>query len=164
MLGARPKEALPRRYDAEMVEALKYGPVRRILTGGNAAVWPERFRKFGYYYEMEKEVFMLKPQSRPLTSFLEQKLREEAVPPTGDIKELEEVTMWSKCVYDCEGEFDVECYMTMFLMLRNHLVRVRETVGTTGMRYRDKCRRCKQILLAITPNTMVYFAPGSNAL
>ena len=55
----KPKEALPRRYDAEMVEALNHGPVMRIFTGGNAAVWPERFRKVGYYYEMKKEVFKL---------------------------------------------------------------------------------------------------------
>ena len=52
--GVKPKEALPRRYDADMVEALKHGPVRSIFTGGNAAVWPEMFRKVGYYYEMEK--------------------------------------------------------------------------------------------------------------
>ena len=59
-----------------------------------------------------------------------------------------------------EGEFEAECYMTMFLMLRNHLGRVREAVGTTGMRCWDECRRVKQILLVITPNTMVYFARG----
>ena len=91
-MGAKPKEALPRRYDAEMVESLKHGPVRRILTGVNAAVWPERFRKVGYYYEMKKEVFKLKPHGRPLTSCLEQKFREEVVPPTVDDNEWEEVT------------------------------------------------------------------------
>ena len=36
-------------------------------------------------------------------------------------------------------------------------------VGTTGMRYRDECRRLKQIMLVITTNTMVYFARGSKA-
>ena len=45
MLGMKPKEALPRRYDAEMFEVLMYGSVRRIFTGGNAVVWPERVRK-----------------------------------------------------------------------------------------------------------------------
>ena len=43
----------------------------------------------GYYYEMEKEVFKLKPQGRPLLSQVEQMFREEAVLPTGDNKELE---------------------------------------------------------------------------
>ena len=41
--------------------------------------------------------------------------------------------------------------------------RVREVVLTTGMRYLDECRRVKQILLVITPNTMVYFARWSKA-
>ena len=49
-LGTKPKEALPRRYDAEMYAALKLGTVRKICTGGNAVVWPEKFRKVGYYY------------------------------------------------------------------------------------------------------------------
>ena len=61
-LGTKPKEAFPRRYDAEMFEALKHVAVRRIFMGGNAVVWRERFRKVGYYYEMEEEVFKLKPQ------------------------------------------------------------------------------------------------------
>ena len=114
-----------------MVESLKHGPVRRIFTGGNAAVWPERFRNVGYYYEMEEDVFKLKPQWRPLTSYLEQRFREEVVPPTGYKKEWDEVNSWPKCVAEYEGEFAVECYMTMFLMMRNHLGRVREAVGTT---------------------------------
>ena len=45
-----------------MVEVLKHGSVRRIFTGGNTVVWPERFRKLGYYYEMEKEILKLQPQ------------------------------------------------------------------------------------------------------
>ena len=49
-LGTKPKEALPRKYGAAMFDVLKYGSVRRIFTGGNAVVWPERFRKVGYYY------------------------------------------------------------------------------------------------------------------
>ena len=53
--------------------------------------------------------------------------------------------------------------MAMFLMLLNHLGRVREAVGPTGARYLDECRRVKQIMLVITPNTMVYFARGSKA-
>ena len=85
-LGTKPKEALPRRYDAEMFEALKHGSVRRIFTWGNAVVRPERFRKVWYYYEMEKEVFKLKPQWRPLTRQMEQMFREEVVPPVGDKK------------------------------------------------------------------------------
>ena len=64
---------------------------------------------------------------------------------------------------DYEGDFEMECYMAMFLMFRNHLGRVREVVLTTVMRYRDECLRVKQILLVITPNTMVYFARGSKA-
>ena len=49
-------------------------------------VWPERFRKVGYYYEMEKEVFKLKPQGRPLNIHIEQMFRDEVVPPVGDNK------------------------------------------------------------------------------
>ena len=71
------------------MEARNHGSVRRIFTGVNAVVWPERFRKVGYYYEMEKEVFKLKPQGRPLLSQVEQMFREEAVLPTGDNKEWE---------------------------------------------------------------------------
>ena len=51
-LGTKPKEALPMRYDAEMVEVLKHGSVRRIFTGGYAVVWPESFQKALYYYKM----------------------------------------------------------------------------------------------------------------
>ena len=40
---------------------------------------------------------------------------------------------------------------------------VREAVRTTGLRHRDECWKVKQILLVITPNTMVYFAKGSKA-
>ena len=47
-LGTKSKEASPRKYGAEMFEVLKYGSVGRIFTGGNAVVWPERFRKVGY--------------------------------------------------------------------------------------------------------------------
>ena len=119
--------------------------------------------KGGYYYETEKEVFMMKPQGRPVTSQVEHMFREEVVPPTVDKKELDEVSSCPKCVADFEGDFELECYMAMFLMFRNHLGRVREAVGTTGTRYRDECRRIKQILLVITPNTMVYFARGSKA-
>ena len=154
-LRTKPKEALPRRYDAEMFEVLKYGSVRRIFTGGNAVVWPERFRKVVYYYKIENEVFKRKPQGRPLTSQVEQMFREEIVPPTGNKKEWDEVSGWPKCVADFEGDFELECYMTMLLMFRNHLGRVREAVGTTGMLYRDECRRVKQILLVVTPKTMV---------
>ena len=89
--------------------------------------------------------------------------REEIVPPTGNNKEWDEVSGWPKCVADFEGDFELEYYMAMFLMFRNHLGRVREAVGTTGMRYRDECRRVKQTLLVITPNTMVYFARESKA-
>ena len=39
-LMAKPNEALPMRYDAEMYAALKQGTVRRLFTGGNAMVWP----------------------------------------------------------------------------------------------------------------------------
>ena len=76
-------------------------------------------------------------------------------------KELEELSAWPQCVPDFEGEFVVECYMAMFLMFRNHLGRVLEAVGLTEVRYRDECRRVNQILLVVTPNTMVYFARGS---
>ena len=38
-----------------------------------------------------------------------------------------------------------------------------EAVGSTGMRYKEECRRVKQVLLVITPNTMVYFARSSKA-
>ena len=91
-LGTKSKKALPRRYDAEMFEALKHELLRRIYTGGNAVVWPERFRKVGYYYKMEKEVFKLKPQGRPLPSQVEQMFREEEVPPIVDKNEWDEVS------------------------------------------------------------------------
>ena len=51
-LEVKPKEALPRRYDAELYAALKQGTVRRLFTGGNVVVWPERYRQVGYYYEL----------------------------------------------------------------------------------------------------------------
>ena len=73
------------------------------------------------------------------------------------------MSAWPKFVADFEGDLVVECYMAMFLMFRNHLGRIREAVGTTVMRYQEECRRMKQILLVITPNTMVYFARGSKA-
>ena len=38
-----------------------------------------------------------------------------------------------------------------------------EAVWTTGMRYKEECRRVKQVLLVITPNTMVYLARSSKA-
>ena len=112
---------------------------------------------------MENEVFKLKPHGRPLTSQVEQMFREEVVPPVGDKKEWDEVISWPKCVVEYDVDFELECYMEMLLMFRNHLGRVREAVGTTGTRYRDECRRVKHILLVITPNTMVYFARGSKA-
>ena len=79
-LGTKPKEALPRRYDAELYAALKRGTVRKILTGGNVVVWPEKFRKVGYYYEMEKEIHKLKPHGKALEATLEQMFREEILP------------------------------------------------------------------------------------
>ena len=72
--------------------------------------------KGGYFYEMEKEMFKLKPQWRPLTSYLEQRFREEVVPQTWDKKEWDEVRSWPKCVSEYEGDFEFECYMAMFLM------------------------------------------------
>ena len=92
-----------------MYAALKQATVRKIFTGGNAVVWPERFCKVGYYYEMEKEVFKLKPQGKVLTSSLEQIFLEEVVPPHGDKNELEEVSTWPKFVADFEGDLVVEC-------------------------------------------------------
>ena len=83
--------------------------------------------------------------------------------PTWDKKEWDEVSSWPTCVSEYDGDFELECYMVMFLMFRKHLGRVQEAVGTTGMQYRDECRRVKQILLVITPNMMVYFARRSKA-
>ena len=77
------------------------------------------------------------------------------LPAVGEKKEWVEVEVWPKFVQDFEGDFVVECYVAMFLMLRNHLGWMREAVGTSGMRYREECRRVNQILLVITPNTMV---------
>ena len=68
-----------------------------------------------------------------------------------------EVEACPKFVQDFEGDYVVECYVAMFVMLRNHLGRVLEAVWTSGLRYREECRRVKQILLVITPNTMVYW-------
>ena len=84
-------------------------------------VWPERYRQVGYYYEVEKDVFKMKPMGRALTHSLEQMFREEALPHVGEKKELVEVDTWPKFVQDFEGDFTVECYMAMFLMFRNHL-------------------------------------------
>ena len=86
-LGVKPKEALPRRYDAELYAALKQGIVRRLFTRGNAVVWPERYRQVWYYYEVDKAVFKLKPLGKALTSSLEQMFRKDVVQPTGDKKE-----------------------------------------------------------------------------
>ena len=68
--GTKPKEALPRRYDAEMYAALKRGAVKKIFTGGNSVVWPEKFRKVWYYYEMEKEMLKSKPHWKALAATL----------------------------------------------------------------------------------------------
>ena len=89
--------------------------------------------------------------------------REEAVSQVGEKKEWVEIETWPKFVQDFEGDLTVECYVAMFLMLRNHLGRVWEAVVATGMRYKEECRRVKQVLLVITPNTMVYFARSSKA-
>ena len=115
-LGTKPKEALPRKYDVELYAALKRGTVRNILAGGNAVVWPERFRKVGYYYEIEKEMLKLKPHGKALTSTLEQMLRDDVVPPTGEKKKWEEPSAWPTCVANFEGDFMIKYYMTMFLM------------------------------------------------
>ena len=120
-------------------------------------VWPERYRQAGYYYEVEKDVFMLKPSGRALTNTLEQMFREEVLPHVGEKKEWVEIETWPKFVQDFEGDFTAECYVAMFLMLRIHLGRVCEAVGATGISYKEECRRVKQVLLGITPNTMVYF-------
>jgi len=125
-LGPKPKDALPRRYDADMVAALKQGQVRRLFTGGNAVVWPERYRQVGYYYELEKDVCKLKPRGRAVTQTLDQMSREEVLPEVLMKKEWVEVETWPQFVQDFEGDFTVECYMAMFLMFRNHLGRVWE--------------------------------------
>ena len=135
-LGAKPKEALPRRYDADMLAALKQGQVRKLFTGGNAVVWPKRYRQVGYYYEVENDVFKLKPRGRALTNTLEQMFREEGVPQVGVKKEWVEIETWPNFVQDFEGDFTVECSVAMFVMLRNHLGRVWEAVVATGMRYK----------------------------
>ena len=85
-LGTKPKEALPRRYDAEMYAALKRWTVRKIFTGGNAVVWPEKFRKVDYYYEMEKDMLKLKPRRKVLASTLAQMFREKVAPPAAEKK------------------------------------------------------------------------------
>ena len=83
------------------------------------------------------------------------------MPQVGVKKEWDEVISWPKCVVEYDVDFELECYMEMLLMFRNHLGRVRDAVGTTGTRYLDECRRAKQMLSVITPNTMMYFARGS---
>ena len=111
----------------------------------------------GHYYELENDVLKLKPKWKALMGTLEQMFREEVLPPVTKKKEWVEVEAWPKFVQDFEGDFVVECYVAMFLMFRNHLWQVREAVGTTGMRYREECRRVKQIMLVNNPNTMLYF-------
>ena len=70
-----------------MHAALKLGTVRRLFTGGNEVVWPERYRQVGYYYEVEKDVFKLKPRNKSITSTLEQMFQDEAAPKVGRKKE-----------------------------------------------------------------------------
>ena len=77
-------------------------------------------------------------ENRALTHTLEQMFREEAVPPVVEKNEWVEIEAWPKFVQDFEGDFTVECYVAMFLMIRNHLDRVLEAVGTTGMRYNEE--------------------------
>ena len=130
--GVKPKEALPRRYDAELYAALKQGTVRRLFTGGNAVVWPERYRQVGYYYGVEKEVLKLKPMWKALTSTLEQMFKEEVLPAVGEKREWVEMEAWPQFVQDFEGDFVVECYVAMFLMLRNHLGGCVRQLGRRG--------------------------------
>ena len=83
--------------------------MRKIITGGNAVVWPEKFRKVGYCYEMEKEMLKLKPHVKALAATLEQMFREEILPPAVDKKEWEELSAWPKFVQDFDGDFEAEC-------------------------------------------------------
>ena len=46
-LGAKPREALPMRYDVELYAALKQGTVRKIFTGGDVVVWPRDIVRCG---------------------------------------------------------------------------------------------------------------------
>ena len=107
-LGTKPNDALPRRYDADMLAALNHGQLRRLFTGGNAVVMSERYRQVGYYYEVEKDVCKLKPKGRALTHTLEQMFREEALPQVGEKKEWVEIESWPQFVQDFEGDFTVE--------------------------------------------------------
>ena len=92
-----------------MLAALKRGQVRRLFTGGNAVVWPERYRQVGYYYDVEKDVYKLKPKGKSLMLTLEQMFRDEVLPPVGDKKEWVEIETWPKFVQDFEGDFTAEC-------------------------------------------------------
>ena len=56
----------------------------------------------------------MKPRGKAITSTLEQMFREEAIPPVGEKKEWVEIETWPKFVQDYEGDFTVECYVTMF--------------------------------------------------
>ena len=53
-------------------------------------VWPEKFWKVGYYYEMENEVLELKPHGKALAATLEQMLREEILPPVVERRDWDE--------------------------------------------------------------------------
>ena len=53
-------------------------------------VWPEKFRKLGYYYEMEKDMLKYKPHGKALASTLEQMFREEVEPPAAENEEWDE--------------------------------------------------------------------------
>ena len=97
-MGPKPKDALPRRYDADMAAALKQGQVRRLFTGGNAVVWSKRYRQVGYYYELEKEILKLKPKGKALLGTLEQMFREEVLPPVTEKKEWVDVEAWPQFV------------------------------------------------------------------
>ena len=94
---------------------------------------------------MEKDVCKLKLKGRALAHTLEQMFREEVLPQVGEKKEWVEIETWPNFVQDFEGDFVVECYVAMFLMFRNHLGRVWEAAGAAGMRYKEECRRVRQI-------------------
>ena len=68
-----------------------------------------------------KDVLKLKPRGRSITRTLDQMFKDEAVPAVVEKKEYVEVETWPKFVQDFEGDIVVECYVAMFLMLRNHL-------------------------------------------
>ena len=51
-LTAKPSDALLRRYDMDLRDAIRCGPIQRVYAAWVTVAWPERYRQVGYFHEM----------------------------------------------------------------------------------------------------------------